>query len=79
MITDVEIPNIVNVNSIRFVETFRNIKNVITCMVCKPKSFKPGKSCYSNSMDLKGLDLSWFPFKEPIGCLMSVGVHTSTT
>jgi hypothetical protein len=29
-------------------------------------------------MDLKGLDLFLFPFKEPTGCLMKVVAHTST-
>jgi hypothetical protein len=47
-------------------------------MVFKPKSFQPNKSCYFSSMDLKGLDLSWFPLKEPTSCLMSVVAHTST-
>jgi hypothetical protein len=30
-------------------------------------------------MDLKGSDLSWFPLKEPNGCLMKVATHASTT
>jgi hypothetical protein len=30
-------------------------------------------------MDLKGLNLSWFPLKEPTGCLMSVVAHILTT
>jgi hypothetical protein len=34
-------------------------------MVFKPKSFQPDKFCYFGFMDLKGLDLSWFPLKEP--------------
>jgi hypothetical protein len=61
MIFGVEISNIVNTNSIRFVEIFRNKKNVPTSMVSKPKSFQLGKSCYSSyssSMDLKGSYLS---------------------
>jgi hypothetical protein len=37
------------------------------------------KIYYLSSMDLKGSDLSLFPFKEPIGCLMRVAAHTSTT
>jgi hypothetical protein len=39
MISGVEIPNIVNINSIRFAEMFRNRKNVTIGMVSKPKSF----------------------------------------
>jgi hypothetical protein len=58
MIFGVEILNIVNTNSIRFVDIFENKKNVTTCMVSKPKSFQLGKSCYFSSMDLKGSDLS---------------------
>jgi hypothetical protein len=37
------------------------------------------KLYYLSSMDFKGSYLSWFPFKEPIGCLMKVVAHTSTT
>jgi hypothetical protein len=37
------------------------------------------KLYYLSSMDLKGSDLSWFPIKEPTGCLMWVAAHTSTT
>jgi hypothetical protein len=68
-----------NTNSIRFAKIFKNRMNVTTCMVYKPKSFQLGKSCYFSSMDLKGSYLSWFPFNEPTGCLMSVVAHTSTT
>jgi hypothetical protein len=39
MVSGVEIPNIVNTNSMRFVEIFKNKKNVTTNMVSKPKSF----------------------------------------
>jgi len=39
------IPYIVNTNSIRFVEIIKNKKKVTTCMVFKPKSFQPCKSC----------------------------------
>ncbi len=53
MIFGVKIPNIVNTNSMRFAEIFRNKKNVIIGMVFKPKSFHLEKSCYSSSMDLK--------------------------
>jgi hypothetical protein len=58
MISSVENFDIVNTNSMKFVEIFKNRKNVIISMVSKPKSFQPSKSCYSSSMDLKGLDLS---------------------
>jgi len=58
MISSVEIPYIVKTKSIRFAEIFKNKKNVTTCMVSKPKSFQPSKSCYSKFVDLKGLDLS---------------------
>jgi hypothetical protein len=58
MIFGVEVLNIVNKNSIRFAEIFRNKKNVTTSMVFKPKSFQPDKFCYFGFMDLKGLDLS---------------------
>jgi hypothetical protein len=68
MIFCVEIPNIVNTNSIRFAEIFRNRKNVIAVVVSIPKSFQPGKSCYSSSMDLKGSNLFLFPLKEPTDC-----------
>jgi hypothetical protein len=37
------------------------------------------KLYYLSFMNLKGSNLSWFPFKEPIGCLMGVEAHTSTT
>ncbi len=62
----VEIPNIVNTSLIRFVEIFKNRRNVTTSMVSKPKSFQSSKSCYFSSVDLKGSYLFWFPFKEPI-------------
>lgn len=78
MISGVEISNIVNTNSMRFAGIFKNRKNVTKGIVSKPKSFQPSKSCYSSSMDFKGSDLSLFPLKEPIGCLMSVAVYTST-
>ncbi len=34
------------------------------------------KFYYLSFMDLKGSNLSWFPLKEPIGCLMGVEAHT---
>jgi hypothetical protein len=52
----VKISNIVNTNSMRFAEIFRNKKNVTIGMVSKPKSFHLEK--YSSSMDLKGSDFS---------------------
>jgi hypothetical protein len=57
MIFGEEIPYIVNTNSIRFAEIFKNRKKVTTSMVFKPKSFQPCKSYYYNSMDLKGSNL----------------------
>jgi hypothetical protein len=58
MVFGVKISNIVNTNSMRFAEIFRNKKNVTIGMVSKPKSFHLEKSCYSSSMDLKGSDFS---------------------
>ncbi len=40
MISGVEIPNILNANSIRFVEIFRNTKKVTTSVIFTSKSFK---------------------------------------
>ncbi len=58
MISGVEIPNIVNTNSMRFAEIFRNRKNARIGIVSKPKSFQSSKSCYFSSMDFKGPNLS---------------------
>jgi hypothetical protein len=60
---------------LKFLETERRLLQVLFLHL----NIEDIKLCYYSSMDLKGLDLSWFPFKEPTGCLMSVAAHTSTT
>ncbi len=51
----------------RFAGIFKNRKNVTKGIVYKPKSFQPGKSCYSSSMDFKDqTSLYFFSKSQPI-------------
>jgi hypothetical protein len=66
------ISNILNTCSTIFTKNVQKKKKVTTNIVPKPKSFQINKFCYFSFMDLKGLDLFWFPLNEPPSCLWTL-------
>jgi len=73
----VEIHNVGCRDSIRIVEIFLRQKEGYYKYYFYIYILIDTKLYYLSSMDLKGLYLSWFPLKEPTGCLMKMATHIS--